>query len=123
MVRMPKPLPAPLLLECLIPGVSRSNVSFIVNGELTDLDAREGLLWVKSGSPAWASECPLLGVRRKSISGDWMSACSHNRTSVEATPSHRTCDSAIGGLCFPSIVGWRSCSIIFGDSIGWEGCS
>ncbi len=28
------------------------------------------LLWVKSRSPAWASECPLLGVKRKSISGD-----------------------------------------------------
>ncbi len=27
-------------------------------------------LWGKTGSPAWASECPLLGVKRKSISGD-----------------------------------------------------
>ena len=26
-------------------------------------------LWVKSGSPAWASECPLLGVKR-TLSGE-----------------------------------------------------
>ena len=36
-------------------------------------------VWVTSGSPAWASECPLLGVKRKSNSGGWMSACSQNR--------------------------------------------
>ena len=29
-----------------------------------------------------ASECPLLGVKRKSISGGWMSACSHKRKFV-----------------------------------------
>jgi hypothetical protein len=27
--------------------------------------------WVKTGSPAWASECPKLGDKRKSISGAW----------------------------------------------------
>ncbi len=37
-------------------------------------------LWVKTGSPAWASECPLLGVEQTSISSDWMSACSHKPT-------------------------------------------
>ena len=26
-------------------------------------------LWVKTGSPAWASECRLLGAKRTSISG------------------------------------------------------
>ena len=36
--------------------------------------------WVTSGSPAWASECPLLGVKRTSISGDAMSAYSQTRT-------------------------------------------
>ena len=36
-------------------------------------------LWVNNGSPAWASECPELGVKRKSISGDWMSACSQEQ--------------------------------------------
>ncbi len=36
--------------------------------------------WVTSGSPAWALECPLLGVEQTSISGRWMSACSHKRT-------------------------------------------
>ncbi len=37
-------------------------------------------LWVKTGSPACASECLLLGVKQKSILGDWMSACSQKRT-------------------------------------------
>ena len=37
-------------------------------------------LWVSSGSPAWASECPVLGVERKSISGGWMSPCSQEAT-------------------------------------------
>ncbi len=37
-------------------------------------------LWVNSGSPAWASECPLLGAKQKSISGGWMSACSQERS-------------------------------------------
>ncbi len=37
-------------------------------------------LWVNNGSPAWASECPELGVEQKSISDGWMSACSHKRT-------------------------------------------
>ncbi|MCZ6586634.1 MAG: hypothetical protein O7B24_01650, partial [Alphaproteobacteria bacterium] len=32
-------------------------------------DCRESPLWVKNGSPAWASECPLLGVQRTSILG------------------------------------------------------
>ncbi len=36
-------------------------------------------LRVKSGSPAWAAECPLLGVEQTSISGDWMYACSQKR--------------------------------------------
>ncbi len=27
-------------------------------------------LWVITGSPAWALECPLLGVKQKSILGD-----------------------------------------------------
>ncbi len=39
-------------------------------------------LWVKTGSPAWASECPLLGVKQTSISGDWMSAFSQKEKSV-----------------------------------------
>ncbi len=38
--------------------------------------------WVNNGSPAWATECPKLGDKRKSISGGWMSACSHKRKSV-----------------------------------------
>ncbi len=63
MVRMPKPLPAPLLLEYLIPGVSRSNVSFIVNGEITVLDAREGLLWVNLGSATVPSLTSAAGGR------------------------------------------------------------
>ncbi len=36
--------------------------------------------WVKSGSPAWVMECPLLGVKRKSISGGWRSSFSQSRT-------------------------------------------
>ena len=36
-------------------------------------------LRVKTGSPAWASECPVLGVERKSISGGWTSVCSHKQ--------------------------------------------
>ncbi len=37
-------------------------------------------LWVKSGSQAWASECPLLGVKQTSNWGAWMSAYSQKRT-------------------------------------------
>ncbi len=44
---------------------------------------------VKSGSPAWASECPLLGEEQTSISGGWMSAFSHKRT-LKACASVRT---------------------------------
>ncbi len=33
-----------------------------------------------NGSPALASECPFLGVKRTSISGDWMSAYSQKQT-------------------------------------------
>ncbi len=72
--------PKSLLLECLIPGVSRSNVSFKVNGELTVLDAREGLLWVKTGSRWRPRECRLSGAKRKLISGDWRSVHSQTRT-------------------------------------------
>ncbi len=36
--------------------------------------------WVKSGSPARASECLLLGVKRTSNWGGWMSAFSQERT-------------------------------------------
>jgi hypothetical protein len=39
--------------------------------------------WVKTGSPAWASECLLLGYKRKSISDRWTSESSHNRTIVD----------------------------------------
>ncbi len=39
-------------------------------------------LWVKSGSPAWASECPVLGVKQTSYSGGCMSPCSQERTFV-----------------------------------------
>ena len=46
---------------------------------------------VKTGSPAWASECPLSGVKRKSISGDWMSVHSHNRT-FEHAQEHSVSD-------------------------------
>ena len=38
------------------------------------------LLWVKTGSPAWASECPVLGGKRKSNSGGWRSAFSQEPT-------------------------------------------
>ncbi len=62
---------------------------------------------VKRGSPAWASECPLFGVKRKSISGDWMSACSHKRKfampaeeAVVATPRSRWRKSLCPGTCF-----------------------
>ena len=41
-------------------------------------------LRVKSGSPAWTSECPMLGVKRKSISGRWMSVPSQTRTFRES---------------------------------------
>ncbi len=48
--------------------------------ELSEHRRRQCLLWVKTGSPAWASECPLLGVEQTSISGGWMSACSQEET-------------------------------------------
>ncbi len=48
--------------------------------------SKECLLWVKSGSPAWASECPLLGEEQTSISGRWMSAFSQNRSSEGPEP-------------------------------------
>ncbi len=41
--------------------------------------------WVTNGSPVWASESPLLGVKRKSISGDWTSACSQEQKSAWGT--------------------------------------
>ncbi len=45
----------------------------------------ECLLRVKNGSPAWASECPLLGVKQTSISGDWRSVHSQELTSAQAS--------------------------------------
>ncbi len=44
------------------------------------LHGKECPSWVTSRSPAWASECPLLGVKQKSISGRCMSAFSQERT-------------------------------------------
>ncbi len=46
---------------------------------------------VKTGSPAWASECPLLGAKRKSISGDWMSVHSQYRSNWPKSPCPGTC--------------------------------
>ncbi len=42
-------------------------------------------LWVKIGSPAGASECPLLGVKQKLNSGDLMSACRQTRAFAAAS--------------------------------------
>ncbi len=44
--------------------------------------------WVKTGSPAGATECLVLGVKRKSISGGWRSAYSRKATldAVEQPP-------------------------------------
>ena len=44
----------------------------------------ESPLWVNNGSPARASECPLLGAKQTSISGGWRSAFSHKRSFVGA---------------------------------------
>ena len=38
------------------------------------------LLWVNNGSPAWASECPFLGVKRTSSSDGWGSVHSQTQT-------------------------------------------
>ena len=36
------------------------------------------LLWVTTGSPAWASECPKLGDKRKSIYASEITSCSNS---------------------------------------------
>ena len=46
----------------------------------TAVQRRECPRWVKSGSPAWTTECPLLGEEQTSISSDWMSAYSRKET-------------------------------------------
>jgi hypothetical protein len=58
---------------------TREDGQFYV-GKWAESNDLECLLWVKSGSPAVASECPKLGEERKSISGGFMSAFSHKRT-------------------------------------------
>ncbi len=44
------------------------------------LRQRQCLLRVNNGSPAWALECPVLGAKRKSISGCWTSESSQTQT-------------------------------------------
>jgi hypothetical protein len=48
------------------------------------------LLRVNNGSPAWASECPFLGVKQTSISGGWMSAFSQKATFMRAAAPSST---------------------------------
>ena len=58
-------------------------------------------LWVKNGSPAWTTECPVLSVEQKSILGGWTSEASQELPFSFATA---LAAAAVGVL---SIVGFR----------------
>ncbi len=49
------------------------------DGRRRALDLTNVLDGSQARSPAWASECPLLGLKRTSISGGWRSAYSQKR--------------------------------------------
>ncbi len=59
--------------------------------------------WVNNGSPAWVLECPLLGVERTSILGDWRSPCSQNEASKPSVGSI-----SFAGMNMAPIRYWRS---------------
>ncbi len=57
-------------------------------------------LRVNYGSPAWTTECPESGAKRKSISSGWMSAFSHKRKSDIQITNPKKCTSS--GLTWPA---------------------
>ncbi len=59
------------------PRAGGLRVSAILSSELNSL--------IEDGGPAWASECPVLGVKQTSYSGGCMSPCSHKRKFVVLT--------------------------------------
>ncbi len=66
-------------------------------------------LGVKTGSPAWASECPELEVEQTSISGNWMSACSHKPTFV-AFLDGMDSGAVLGYSPYPGRQSWNAAS-------------
>ncbi len=79
-VRAPRPTPLSRHLQDAQPRAplqDRSLTKNLCDSFKFPLPNSSGMF--KSGNPAWASECPKLGVKQTSISGDWMSACSQQR--------------------------------------------